>query len=429
MDLETFDVRAFAGRHTASVQAIAFSPDGRTLATTSDDRTVKLWDVASGTEREAFVGHAGRVLTAAFTPDGRTLYTGSLDSSVIAWDVQGDRRLGRPFSFEPNDKPPPNDAFGIGAAFSADGATLAIVEGDSRVRLFDARRLSPLGPPIEGTGRIVNGLAFSPAGSTLAVAYEDRMILWDTELRREVGEPVTPPFEGDVLGPVRFAQDGRTVVVGTRNGYVLFRDARTGRARGQLALHESLNNIGFSPDGSLVALALNGGNVEIWRVGSRRWVVSLGADQFEAFDAKFSPDGRILATGGGDGALSFWDTSTWRRIGRPVQAHAGFVLTVAFDPSGQTLATSSSDGTVKLWDVASHRQIGAALPGPANQWVLARFSPDGDRLPAVYLSGVAYMWDVTTRAWKDRACAVAGRTLTRDEWQDFLPDRPYEPPC
>jgi len=93
------------------------------------------------------------------------------------------------------------------------------------------------------------------------------------------------------------------------------------------------------------------------------------------------------------------------------------------------MASSGTDGTVRLFDVATEEQIGSSLRGASDTDTRAMFTPDGDRLVAVSEDGTGVVWDVTAERWRRHACAVAGRELTAEEWERFLPDRPYSPTC
>jgi WD40 repeat protein len=101
---------------------------------------------------------------------------------------------------------------------------------------------------------------------------------------------------------------------------------------------------------------------------------------------------------------------------------------VSFSLDGSVLATSGSDGTAALWDVGSGKQIGVPLTGPSSPPLVA-FDPTGHTLAAAFQDGTVLLWDVDPASWRKRACAVAARRLTQQEWQEFLPGRPYQPSC
>ena len=153
----------------------------------------------------------------------------------------------------------------------------------------------------------------------------------------------------------------------------------------------------------------------------------LPADRSDASAVAFTPDGRTLATSGHEGKVVLWDARTGSQLGLPLVGHASGVGSAAFSPDGRVLATV--DGEAILWDVASHKQIGAALPARSPGPHALAFLPGGSQLAAAAPSGSVLVWDVNPASWRARACAVAGRTLTRAEWDEFLPGRPYHEVC
>jgi len=429
LDLSTGRRRRL-GRHEASVGAVAFSPDGATLATGGGDRKVRVWDVPSGQVRETFEGHEGRVAGLRFNPQGRTLYSAG-SSSVIAWDLEGSGRLGRPFSFAPAPTRG-SDSTPSTFAVSPDGSVIATPDGkgSDHVALRDFRSPKRVRRSLaSGVGRI-SAIAFGPDGKRLAVGGERPAPVLVDVASDKVTRRMTGGHDGGFVS-VAFDPKGQRLVTGGNDRRAIVWDVETGeqllelRQPGDDDFNET--SVAWSPDGNLVATAGGAGKVVIWRVSDRKQVTTLQADPLWVSSVAFSPDGSLIATGGlADKHATLWDVATGKPVSR--LPHPTTVVEVTFDPAGKTLATAAGDGTVRLWDVASLRQIGLALPGP-ERWSILGFDPGGNHLVALYDNGTAVVWDVDPDHWKERACGVASRSLTREEWEELLPRRGYQPAC
>jgi hypothetical protein len=129
------------------------------------------------------------------------------------------------------------------------------------------------------------------------------------------------------------------------------------------------------------------------------------------------------------GWARLWSVEAGKPASREFGGHAGKVTSASMSPDGRTIATGSTDGTIRLWDVRTERALGAALPGVPNRPVVPEFTPDGAHLLAITNAGRAFRWDVRPSRWAQQACAVAGRPLTRSEWQEVLPGHDYAPAC
>jgi WD40 repeat protein len=190
-------------------------------------------------------------------------------------------------------------------------------------------------------------------------------------------------------------------------------------------------DVAFSPDGRRLAVAVSSpqGDTAIQILSVPGLVIFRTLPAPAGRTVRFSPDGRLLAFGDEEGRVRLYDTRTWKLRGRPFVVHTGPVLTAAVSPDGQTLATTSDDGTARLWDVPTGRPFGSALPGPAQHNLAAAFVNGGTHLVTLSETGQGHLWDIRPQSWVRRACEVAGRTLTRGEWHDALPERTYAPAC
>jgi WD40 repeat protein/DNA-binding SARP family transcriptional activator len=420
--------------HTAAVARLAFSPDGATLASVSDDRTAIVWDVATREARETLHGHAGWVHGVAFSPDGRTLYTSSLDDSVIAWDLTRTRGLARQLT----------GAAGhvTGVAFSPrDRNLLALVRDDGPATLWDTARRAQVGE-LPVSGGFVNTVAFSPNGGLLAAENhtDGNVVLFDVATRTRVGQPLHPPYHGPFVpryssrdvNAMAFSPDGKLLATAGNDGAMVLWDLATHAPIGRpLRPHPgfTVNAVAFSPDGRMLASGIDDGTVLLTRVPDGTMMHKLTVTEGPSTTAlAFSPDGTTLATGAVNGKVRLWDPRTGAAR-RTWVAQAGFVLSTVYSPDGTVLATSGTDGTAALWDVRSAKQIGTPLNGPSQRWGMAVFDATGHTLATALQDGTVLLWNVDPRSWLERACAVAGRDLTSQEWAEFLPGRPYQPPC
>jgi WD40 repeat protein/tRNA A-37 threonylcarbamoyl transferase component Bud32 len=435
IDVRTGDVREVGGALTSDPIWLLFSPDGETFVSTSRDGTVTLWDAAEATPSETLRGHSRSVRQPVFSPDGETLYTASDDGTAIAWDLSGDRGLGRRFTFTHDrglhgwpDRHP--------GKFSPDGRLIAVGLKEEGIGLWDASDLTRTGAPLLETGGEVNALAFSPDGETLAaVADYGLATIWDVGSRALRHEPIR--VSSYAIG-VSISADGTMLATAGGDGVKLW-DVAAGIEVGHIGDYGAAGDVAFSPTEPLVAFAREGtleqgqGYAEIWDVARRSRIASLQVDTVDpgyvlGWAVAFSPDGRMLATAGIEQLVHLWDVRTGRLI-REIEQNVGTaVLGLEFSPDGKVLAISGGGPFASLWDVATGAQIGQRLTAGSREAMLD-LSPDGSRLLMTLGNGQGAVWDIDPQSWAQRACDLANRTLTREEWERFLPDRPYEPAC
>jgi WD40 repeat protein/serine/threonine protein kinase len=402
-------------RHTADVFSVAFSPDGQTLASVSVDRTVRLWDVASGLERVALSGHTDRIPCVAFSPDGKTVASGGWDRTVRLWDVATSKS--RAILEGHKD-------WVLSVAFSPDGRTLASASTDRSIKLWDV--------PTGKLKTTLNGhqaqlsLAFSADGKTLAAGSRETIFMgggtlrvWelDTGKTRDI---FTETANGAYPSSVAFSPDGKTVAATINSlggsGVLKLWEASTGKLKATLKGHRpGVNAIAFSPDGKTLASGGEDRTVKVWDVAREKTTATFVGHAGYVYGVAFSPDRKTLASASMDRSIRLWDLAAVepRTL---LRGHAKSVGAVAFSKDSQTVASAGQDEVVKLWDVASG-DMKNIIKGHKDIITCVAFSPHGKTVASASLDGTVKLWDTTTANLK---LTLEGRGVT--------PNRAYTSP-
>lgn len=369
---------AFNG-HSSLIHSVAFSPDGKRLATGSADRTIKIWDIASGGCEATIKGHEGQIWSVAFSPDGKTLATCSDDFTVRLWDIA-----------TASEFTSIKDGGTVQAlSFAPEGKTLATgVFSNPIARLWDASSGQQLAT-LAGTAGVWS-VAFSPDSKQLAIGYSNGTVkVWDAATHREIA--TIKAHLRDVYS-LTFSPDGQTLATASYDNTAKLWEVATGRVLFTLTGHDShLSAIAFSPDGERLATASHDHTAKLWDAKTGRELATLRGHVKPILSLAFSPDRKTLVTGGADSVVKLWDAVTGIEIAT-FTGHAGHVNAVAFSPDGERLATGSDEGFVRLWDVATGQQV-IALAGHTDAVTAVAFLPDGNTL-------VSGSWDGTMRFWR-----------------------------
>ena len=365
------------------VWSVAFSPDGRFLAS-SANRTVNLWDVQTGECIKKFKGYSDRVFSLAFSPDGRLLATGSEDHSVRVWDVRA------------------GQLFQILAGHTDEVRSVAFAPQyfgrRTQKTLSSQIPLSKIRPHEEVRGR------HNPKSEYLLASgsYDGTVRLWDVgrgECLRILAE------HADRVWSVAFSPDGKTLASSSSDRMVKLWETSSGKCLKSLRGHsQQIRTVAFSPDGKTLASGSDDHSVRLWnqhtgeclRVlqGHTSWVSSVAFSPVSQAVATLGTSDCLLASGSEDQSVRVWETGTNLCL-KTLQGHSNGVWSVAFSPQGTTLASGSQDGVIRFWDHKTGKCIGGVQGHSSWIWSVT-FSPNSHILASGSEDRTIKLWDILT---------------------------------
>ncbi|HID53677.1 MAG TPA: hypothetical protein EYP41_16790 [Anaerolineae bacterium] len=347
--LQAIQLKRTLTGHTGSINDIAYSPDGRRIATVSSDTDVKIWDAATGQEIITLEsGHARPVNALAFSPNGKLLATGG-DDFVILWNAESGERI---------------TVFNRGVpiqdiTFSADSIFIAVASEDKDMQIWDVSKRQSVAL-LEGHDAPITGVAYSPDGQYLASSSADGRIIVRS------ADALKNPDTGGIqyaINAVLDEESSKPIVV---------------------------TSIRFNPDSTQLITGHSNGLAKIWDAATGELVATLSGHASQVNDAVFSPDGQFISTAGADGTAKVWDADTHEAL-FTISQHTGGVTAVAFSPDGERLATASQDSTAKIWDT----QPGLTpqiITGPRAAILALAFNDDGSLIAAAGDDKAAWVW-------------------------------------
>ncbi|MCG5435389.1 nSTAND1 domain-containing NTPase [Micromonospora foliorum] len=372
-------LRRVLSGHTDTVRSIAWSPDGRLIATGSRDNSIRVWDPDSGRTIAEFTGHDAMVEAIAWAPDSRRVASGSRDRTVKLWRVGAD-------------DPPPTlygaDDLIRGMAWSPDGEHVAAGAQDHHIHVWRTDTGDHTATLRGHTGDVY-GLAWSPDGTLLASTSHDRTaVVWDfaTGEQQTVLRGHTDFIEG-----LSWCPDGRRLATASGDQTIRIWDVTDGRQLLLIRGHtDFVWDVSWSPDGRSLASASSDRTVRIWDVSDAREVAALRGHEDAVWGVAWSPDGTALASASSDHTARVWSILPRGAERQAFTGHTGGVRAAAWAADGSRVATASDDGSVRVWNVASG--VGSTFTGHAGTvWGVA-WAPDGQRLGSCSNDGSVQLW-------------------------------------
>ncbi|KAJ5646724.1 Vegetative incompatibility protein HET-E-1 [Penicillium lividum] len=369
--------------HGDSIWSIAWSPDGGRLASASGDKTVRIWDPATGQAESNLEGHSDSVRSIAWSPNGGRLASASFKMAVRIWDpITGQLKS----TFEGQSEPIST------IAWSPDGSQLASASDNKTIKILNLAT-GEYTSILEGHRGSVRSIAWSPDGRRLASASRDKSLrIWDPATGKCA---CILASDSDWVNSIVWSPDGSKLASAPIDKSARIWNPATGQCERTLeGPNSTVNSIAWSPDGSQLASGSWDKSVRIWDLATGHCTLVLKGHSDQVSAIAWSPNGRQLASASSDKTLRIWELAIGG-YGSAIEGHSGSINSIAWSPGGNRLASASADKTLRIWDPATG-QCASTLEGHSDFVYLIVWSVDGTQFASASGDQTIRIWDPAT---------------------------------
>ncbi|WP_437971620.1 AAA family ATPase [Sorangium sp. So ce260] len=382
-DLATGKLVSTLEDHSHAVSACAISPDGRRIVSASGDKTLKVWDLATGNLVSTIEDNAQWVYACAISPDGRRIVSASGDKTLKVWDLATGNLVSTIQG---------HAQWVYACAVSPDGRRIVSASRDSTLKIWDLAT-GKLLATLEGHTHWVNACAVSPDGRRIVSASHDKTLkVWDVASGKLLA---TLEGHSDAVSACAISPDGRRIVSASHDKTLKVWDLVTGQLFRTLQSHSLwVNACAISPDGQRIVSASSDRTLKVWNLATEQHHSTTKAHSHTINAVAFSPDSQRIVSASDDSTLKTWDLAT-RNLVSILEGHSGRINACAISPDGRHIVSASSDGTLKVWDLETATLL-FTLKGHSH-WVNAcAISPDGRRIVSASSDETLKVWDLET---------------------------------